>query len=369
MKELKIAVYSIALNEEKFVKRWYESAQVADLVLLADTGSKDKTRFLSKSLGIETHQIEVDPWRFDIARNASLALIPEDFDICIQLDLDEVLPSGWRPIVEEAWRSGNRWPIYKHVTSRHPDGSARTYQHYFKIHPRKGFIWKYPVHEVLVQISDEKINREKIDLEVDHLKDLTKSRNSYLGLLEMAVAENPSDWRMNHYLAREYFYKKNWPKVLASAANALSLNRGWDVEKASTNMWASEACRWLGLWDLAQQYAEEATNQAPSFYEAWHWRAHIAMLQQKWSDCNKFASKIFVLERQDHHLVKQEVWEWWGYDLVALSFHKLGNHTEAIKYGEMAIAANPSEDRLIKNLEYYRESEKSAKAKKRITLE
>ena len=48
----KVAVYTIALNEDKHVKRWFESAKEADVLLIADTGSKDKTAFLAKSLGI-----------------------------------------------------------------------------------------------------------------------------------------------------------------------------------------------------------------------------------------------------------------------------------------------------------------------------
>mgnify|MGYP003347370452 FL=1 len=142
---MKIAVYTIALNEEKHVARWQESAKEADLLLIADTGSTDKTKFIAKSLGISVYEISVDPWRFDVARNASLALIPEDFDICIQLDMDEILPIGWRDKVETAFETGNLWPIYKHVTSRYEDGTPRTYQNYFKIHPRHGFWWKYPM--------------------------------------------------------------------------------------------------------------------------------------------------------------------------------------------------------------------------------
>ena len=40
---MKIAVYTIALNEEQFVETWYESAKNADYLLIADTGSTDAT--------------------------------------------------------------------------------------------------------------------------------------------------------------------------------------------------------------------------------------------------------------------------------------------------------------------------------------
>jgi glycosyltransferase involved in cell wall biosynthesis len=349
----KIAVYTIALNEEKHVRRWVESAKEADLLVIADTGSTDKTRILAKSLGVAVTQIEVKPWRFDVARNASLALIPEDYDVCISLDMDEVLPTHWRSVIEEAYSLENYWPVYKTVNSRDLFGAPRYFWHGFKIHPRKGFQWKYPIHEVLVPDPNIKCDRKEIDLEIDHLKDQSKSRGSYLGLLELAVQEDPGDWRMSHYLNREHFYLHDWVKVLQTAYHCKQLPGGWDVERSSTYMWASEASNVLKFSELAEEWAERATLAAPNFYEAWHWRAHIAHLNAKWADCLEFAKKRLTLERQYHHLVKPDVWEWWGYDLIALSNYKLGNMKEASLYGKLALDGSPNDERLKKNLTYY----------------
>lgn len=350
---MKIAVYTIALNEEKHVKRWFESAKDADLLVIADTGSTDKTRYLAKSLGISVTEIEVKPWRFDVARNASLALIPEDFDICIQLDMDEVLPEGWRKKVEEAFEKGNSWPKYTMVMSRDSSGNPRNYFHHFRIHPRRGFYWKYPIHEVLTHLPELKFERKIIDLEIDHLPDKSKSRKSYLDLLEMAVEEEPKDWRMNHYLNREYFYNRDWLKVLQSAYKCEGILGGWDVERASTYMWASEAAHHLKMPSLAEDWAKKATEAASHFYEVWHWRAHIAHLRGKWIECLDFANKRLSLARQNHHLVKPEVWEWWGYDLIALASHNLGNHFDAVRFGKMAIQGDNFNKRLENNLTYY----------------
>ena len=353
MRKFKVAVYTIALNEEKHVKRWYESAKDADLLVIADTGSTDKTKFLAKSLGIAVTAIDVTPWRFDVARNASLALIPDDYDICIQLDMDEVLSLGWRDKIEEAYEQGNHWPIYKHVTRRDEKGNPRNFQHYFKIHPRKGFHWKYPIHEVLVHEPNLTFERKVIDLEVDHIKDESKSRKSYLDLLEKAVQEEPGDWRMNHYLNREYFYNHDWLKVLQTAYRCEEIPGGWDVERASNYMWASEAAHHLNMPPLAVEWARKATDAAPHFYEVWHWRAHIAHLHGKWEECLEFSKKRLTLERQSHHLVKPEVWEWWGYDLIALSSHRLGLNNDAVNYGHKALTRSPQNERLKSNQKFY----------------
>jgi tetratricopeptide (TPR) repeat protein len=113
------------------------------------------------------------------------------------------------------------------------------------------------------------------------------------------------------------------------------------------------------LTDYSLNWANKATKEAPHFYEAWHWRAHIYHMLSRWSETNEFSKKIFELSRQSHHLVKPEVWQWWGYDLIALSAHKLGNQVEAIKFGQLAIDGSPDDQRLKDNLKFYTEALKS----------
>lgn len=94
MKKYKICVYAICKNEEKFIERWYKSIKEADYIVVLDTGSTDNSIKKFKELGIKYETKTINPWRFDIARNESLKLIPEDTDICICLDLDEIMLPG-----------------------------------------------------------------------------------------------------------------------------------------------------------------------------------------------------------------------------------------------------------------------------------
>ena len=77
---VKVCVYAICKNEEKFVDRWYESIKDADKIVVLDTGSTDST--MEKLLNLPSPQVSVyqetiTPWRFDTARNESLKLIPD----------------------------------------------------------------------------------------------------------------------------------------------------------------------------------------------------------------------------------------------------------------------------------------------------
>lgn len=350
----KIAVYTIALNEEKHVKRWFESAKEADVLLIADTGSSDKTAFLAKSLGIMVFSIDVNPWRFDIARNAALALVPSDIDMCVSMDMDEELQPGWRKALDEAIENKVNLPTVKVVTARNEDGTIFSSFEAPRVHARHGFYWKYPIHEVITPKIGMDVVRNSIELEINHTPDRTKSRGSYLPLLELAVKESPSEWRMIHYLVREYEYNQQWLELLRTAESAMLLNGGWDVERASTCIWASKAAWELGLKEYSYNWAVRGTKEASHFYEAWHWKAHISHMLERWSETYSAAIKILELTRQTHHLVKPEVWSWWGYDLIALSAHKLGNHSEAIHYGQLAIDGSPSDQRLKANINFYK---------------
>ena len=93
---MKVCVYAISKNEEKFVKKWVNSMKEADDIYVLYTVSTDNTVSLLKEAGVHVYSEVIFPWRFDVARNKSLDLVPKDCDICVCTDFDEVFESGWR---------------------------------------------------------------------------------------------------------------------------------------------------------------------------------------------------------------------------------------------------------------------------------
>lgn len=85
----KVCVYAIAKDEEQNVEAWVKSMRPADHIIVLDTGSTDKTVELLSSLGVEVHQKNYEHFRFDVARNDCLDLIPDEYNIRVSIDLDE----------------------------------------------------------------------------------------------------------------------------------------------------------------------------------------------------------------------------------------------------------------------------------------
>ena len=144
-----IVVYAIAKNEEQFAERWMRSMAEADRVVVLDTGSTDRTVPILRSMGAEVTVGEIKPWRFDAARNCALELVPEEADICVCTDLDEVFHPGWREALERAWTPGTGQARYRYTWSFTPDGKEGVVFWIEKAHARRGYRWTHPVHEVL----------------------------------------------------------------------------------------------------------------------------------------------------------------------------------------------------------------------------
>lgn len=120
---MKVVVYAICKNEAQFVDRWMDSMGEADQVVVLDTGSEDDTVERLRARGALAKVEVISPWRFDVARNRSMELVPEDADICVCTDLDEVFHPGWRARLEEAWLPEAGQATYRYTWSFNPDGS------------------------------------------------------------------------------------------------------------------------------------------------------------------------------------------------------------------------------------------------------
>lgn len=347
---MKAAIYTIALNEEQFVERWYESAKDADYLLIADTGSTDRTVELAKKLGINVITVKVMPWRFDDARNAALAALPDDIDMCISLDMDEVITPNWREPLEKLWKKGVTRPRYKHIWSWNPDGTPGLEFGYDHIHTRKGYRWRHPVHETLFPYGLEEVQEFTSELETHHHPDPTKSRSQYLPLLAMSVKEDPFSDRNAFYYARELYFYNQYPQAKSEFQRHLALPTAtWAPERAASMRYLAKIDQ-----DNAVQWLLMAIKQAPGRREALVELAQHHYNSQSWEGCYEHSkAALDIVEKPLDYLCEEFAWGELPWDLAALAAYNLGKYEEAVELGKQALERNPSSERLLSNLAYY----------------
>lgn len=346
---MKIAVYTIAKDEAQFVERWQQSACDADSLHILDTGSSDQTVTIARDLGIDVVVRKFDPWRFDHARNASLAIVPNGVDMCIALDMDEVLQPGWRDELEKVGAAVTR-PRYKYTWSWKSPGVPDLQYGGDKIHSRNGYKWKHPVHEVLVTDGIDEV-QEWCGLEIHHHPDSSKSRSQYLPLLELAVAEDPEDDRNAHYLAREYFFNGQNDRAKAEFERHISLpSATWAAERA-------QSYRFLYKITKDPMYLNSAIAEDPERREAYVDLAFHYYENADWFPCLHFAKRAIAISQKPlAYLVESYAWGALPHDLAAIAAHNLGLYHEAKYHGNEAVKLSPYEDRLVDNLRMYREA-------------
>lgn len=347
---MKAAIYTIALNEEQFVERWYESAKDADYLLIADTGSTDSTVELAKKLGINVITVKVVPWRFDDARNAALAALPADIDMCISLDMDEIITPNWREPLEKLWKKGVTRPRYKHIWSWNEDGTPGLEFGYDHIHTRKGYRWRHPVHETLFPYGIEEVQEFTSELETHHHPDPTKSRSQYLPLLAMSVKEDPYSDRNAFYYARELYFYNQYALAKSEFQRHLALpSATWAPERAASMRYLAKIDT-----DNAVQWLLMAIKQAPGRREALVELALHHYNNKSWEGCYEHSkAALSIVEKPLDYLCEEFAWGELPWDLAALSAYNLGKKEEAVELGKKALELAPGNERLLANLGYY----------------
>ena len=355
----KVCVYAICKNESQFVNRFMDSVSEADWVCVLDTGSNDDTVEKLRERGAVVAQKNIDPWRFDTARNESMKLIPPEADICCCIDLDEQFHPGWRAALEAAWKSDTTRARYRYTWSFNPDGSEG---HVFwpdKIHRNGGYRWTHPVHEVL-QYTGAGAERYVTvhGLQLDHHPDPTKSRGQYLPLLELAVAEDPDDDRNCHYLGREYMYHGDWQKSIDMLKRHLSLPKAtWADERCASMRFIGRCYRKLGRDGLAAVWYHRAIAEAPHLREPYLDYAALLYDRQNWAGLVFLAEcALAITERPATYITEDYAWGALPWDYLSIGRWNLGQAREAMEACRQAVALAPEDARLQNNLAIFERS-------------
>ena len=352
----KICVYAICKNESKFAERWLDSMSEADGIYVLDTGSTDGTAELLRMRGAYVETMIIDPWRFDEARNRSLALVPEDADLCICTDLDEVFHPGWRQGFETALAQGAERVRYRYTWSFRSDGGEGVVFWIDKAHARHGWRWTNPVHEVLEHTGSGSFQTLAAEgVQLDHYPDPNKSRGQYLQLLELAVTEKPWDDRNTHYLGREYMFYGMWEKCEETLLRHLALPTAtWRDERCASMRFLSRAVLAQGRAAEAEAWLLRAIAEAPHLREPWLDAAAYEASLKRWDGSLFFAERALdIRERSQTYINEAESWGARPYDLAAVAAYWLGDYRKSLAYGREALALAPQDARLQSNLVFY----------------
>jgi glycosyltransferase involved in cell wall biosynthesis len=324
----------------------------ADDIYVLDTGSTDNTVAKLKKLGVKVTKKKVTPWRFDNARNESLKLVPNDTDICVCTDLDEVFVKGWREKLEKVWDKDTTRLAYNYNWLLDENNVPKVNFYIEKIHNRNDYIWTHPVHEVLTYIGNNKERKKYTnEVTVNHYPDKNKSRNSYLPLLELSVKEHPEDDRNVHYLGREYMYYGMWNESIDTLIKHLKLPTAtWKDERCASMRFIARCYQQLLRFDEARMWLDKAMLEAPHLRDPFVERALLEYKEDNLKDAKKFCLKALKIKKHPKTYINEVFsWDHTIYDLLSICYYYENNMEEALKHINNALVFLPKDERLLTN--------------------
>ena len=235
---MKISLCMIVRDEEEVLGRCLDSAAaLADEIVIADTGSRDRTVQIAKTY---TENVFSFPWTDDFAAARNFVFSKGTGDYLFWLDADDVIPSG----------SAALFPELKELLERErPDmvmcpydvGADQTgkpsstfYRERFLLR-EANFLWQGRIHECIAPRG--KVVRH--GFRVLHLGSHKVRGARNLHIFQKWAKEEPLGAREKCYYGKELYYNGLYLEAIAVLEEMLR-GDGWYVNKI-------EACKTLSL--------------------------------------------------------------------------------------------------------------------------
>ncbi len=236
---MKLSLCMIVRDEEEVLQRCLLSAApLADEIVIADTGSRDKTREIAEKF---TPNVFSFVWCDDFSAARNFAFSKATGDYLFWLDADDVIPEQSLSLAPG---------LLKMLETESPDLVMCPYDTSFDAEGKpvcsffrerflkrtENFVWRGRVHECIAPRG--KIAR--CDFRVRHLGSKKERGMRNLLLYQKWKREEPLSPRDLFYYGRELYYNGLFTEAIAVLEEMISAEEGWYVNKI-------EACRTLGF--------------------------------------------------------------------------------------------------------------------------
>ena len=279
-------------------------------------------------------------------------MVPLDADICVCTDLDEIFNPGWRKVLEDNFKNNNR-ARYNYIWSFDKYGNPAVNFYQEKIHSRQGYEWINPVHEVLkCSLDNEKIiTIDSIILK--HYPDDTKSRSSYLPLLELAVKEDATNDRNMHYLGREYMFYNRYDEAIETLKKHLAMpNATWNEERCASYRFISRCYKYKKDYHNALINGLKAISESPYTREPYLETAYVYYEVQNFKMCSLYLEQALEIKENAKTYINEPMcYNGTIEDLLAVCYYYLENYTKALEYVNKALELDPENNRIQNNKE------------------
>lgn len=290
---MKLSVAMIVKNEEECLGKCLRSVRDADEIVIIDTGSTDRTAAVVRSANMpQVRFIEGEyTWNDDFAEARNFAMSQCTGDWCLIIDADDRLEHDAIFDIREAIESaGDKRTLNLKITHE----KAADYYFYPKLIKLNSGVQFVGMDHEAPNVNDggEAVATMILGRSVNHTRD--EDRSLRIGL-KMHAAD-PDNARTLYYLAREYWYRKDYenagPLFLACCEKSKFL-----AERADAYLYLARIYSALKQGDAARAACVDAITINANFREALCFMADLSFEHNavRWREFAKLANNDRVL--------------------------------------------------------------------------
>ena len=162
-----------------------------------------------------------------------------------------------------------------------------------------------------------------------------------------------------HYLGREYLYKGRWDDCICTLRRHLAMPAAtWRDERCASMRYIAQAYARKGEPSKARDWGLLAVAEAPYLREPYVDLAMLLYRQEEWEGVLYFTGcALRITERPRTYICEAASWGSLPFDLQAMAYYHTGRRREAAQAAEAALALEPSNERLQRNVRLLTEAE------------
>lgn len=349
-----ISLCMIVKNEEAVLARVLESMKnVADEIIIVDTGSIDKTKEIAKKY---TNLVFDFKWVDDFSAARNFACQKASMDYWMWLDADDIISEKSQNELlklKENLDMSVDMVMMKYVTGFDNKGNPTFYFYRERlIKNRCGYKWEGKVHETVSPQG----NVISMPIEIQHKKEGEGNTDRNINIYENMIKKGEVLGERNmYYYARELYYHERYKDAADFFIKFINESGGWIENKIDACMQLSYCYEKLNM---------EKEGLAILFYsfifdnpraEICCEIGKIMLKRQSYSQAVYWYKQALNsnLNGDNGGFVQKDCYDFIPYIQLCVCYDKMGLHDEAFKYHKLSMAIKPDDESVKYNQKYF----------------
>lgn len=347
-----ISLCMIVKDEAEVLERCLSSLEdIADEIIIVDTGSKDDTVNIARTYRAKTYSME---WEEDFSKARNYSFSKASMDYILWLDADDIiLPKALkklRALKQSLDGNADVYSMIYHYALDENDNVLLSFRRNRLVKREKNFKWHGAVHEYLevngvVIDTDICITHKRVKAPSDRNLKIYKRR------IEKGIGLNIRD---TYYYAKELYDHEEYEKAIDYFLDFIESEEGWKEDKIRACLKIAQYYTWIGLYQQSRSYCYKTFEYGKPKAEA------CCQMGNNYLEENKIEQAIYwyglALKARDEGLAGYEnpaCSTWLPHLQLCMCYYKLGDIENAKKHNDEALKYNQFHESILHNQKFF----------------